>query len=316
MIIFQDDKRYQECRYDLKDQIRKDIQKNSKIIFGQNSVYLDARRKLEPVGSGEISPTGFLFDLSDKHNPELHLVEVGIQRYDFYSHYLPRITKLIVMLRDFETRSKLVNRFLSVLGSSVDLRNRLESYVDNRSIHELIENISERRINILLIIDGQRREVFEMFEAYPDSWGKIIKILILKKFVHEEESIYYLSSEFVDMGGANVRPVEKLDQPEDIHYSKESYSEKDKESAKERESTNAFTRKVSLTKIGGKAEGMAKTLIGWESASPKEGEPYRVRMETGETLRTSPVKLITETDDGLTIMTKNSLYELTRIIHE
>lgn len=310
MIIFQNGKKYKEFKYDLKDQIETDIQKNSKMIFGQNTIYVDTNRELEPVGSGEISPTGFLFDLSEKHNPELHLIEVGISRYDFYSHILPRITNLIIMLTAPETRSKVVDRFFSVLGSSLDLRDKLQSYMDNRSIHELIEDISERKIKILLIIDSQRTEVFEMFEAYPDSWGKIIKILILKKFVHEEESIYYLSSEFNDNDKTNMKPNAKLNQPEDIHHSERSYSAKDKESAKERELTNTFTRKVSLTKIGGKAEGIGETLIGWETAPPKEGEPYRVRLETAETLRTSPVKLITEADDGLTIMTKNSLYEL------
>jgi hypothetical protein len=311
MILFQNGKKYQECKYDLKDQIETDILKNSKTIFGENTIYVYARGKLGPVASDEISPAGFLFELSDKHNPRLHLVEVGISRYDFHSHIFPRITKLIVMLKDVEARSKLVDRFFSLSISSEDLRDKLENYVDDRSIHELIEDISESSINILLIIDGQKKEVFEASVAYPDTWIKMIRVFFLKKFVHEEESIYCLNRGFKNRSQTKVDPIAKLNQREDILHSEEFNSAKNDLFARESELAIPSTRKASLTKISGKTEGFfAVTLTGWEIASPKEHEPYRVRLETGETFRTSPVQLITETDDGVCIVTKNSVYQL------
>jgi hypothetical protein len=70
-----------------------------------------------------------------------------------------------------------------------------------------------------------------------------------------------------------------------------------------------------LTKTGGSGKDLGRALIGWEKAPPKMGECYSISFGKGKGGSTSPVELVTETPNGIIIITKNSMYEI-KILEE
>jgi hypothetical protein len=74
--VFTNNKIYNEFQFDKEADFEKEVVMNSKLFFGTNSIYIDAKRKIEAKNLGNSIPDGFLFDLSDKENPEFYLVEV------------------------------------------------------------------------------------------------------------------------------------------------------------------------------------------------------------------------------------------------
>jgi hypothetical protein len=310
MIVFQNGKRYLEVKYDLRDHLRGDISKNSRSIFGPDTIYLNAKGTLGSWAAGGSSPAGFLFDLSDRDTPQLYLVDVEMSSQDFYSNILPRITRLLISINSDRTRSAIVSKALSILDSSAHLKERFGRLGNNRSVHELLDDIVEGGIRLLLITNGEKREVFEMMEAYPDTWGKTVRMLSLKKYVCGNDCIFSINPGFHEMRPVNVESSSKLDQERHHLPPKESQFPGDQNAERVTTASRTFTRKVSLTKVGGKGSGVGDTLIGWEIAPPKEGERYKISFEKGKVRKTSPVQLITETNGVLCIMTANSLYEV------
>jgi hypothetical protein len=310
MILFQDGKRYLEVKYDLKDQLRADISKNSRSIFGPNTIYLRARGTPCSSAQGGLLPAGLLFDFSDRDAPQLYLVDVEMSSQDFYSNILPRITRLLISINSDLARSAIVGEALSIIDFSAHLKERFERLGNNRSVHELLDDIVEGGIRLLLITNEEKREVSEMMQAYPDTWGKTVQMLSLKKYVCGNDCIFSINPGFHEMRPVNVESSSKLDQ-EGYHLPpKESQFPGDQNAQRGTTAPRTFSRKVSLTKVGGKGSGVGDTLIGWEIAPPKEGERYKIRFEKGKVLKTSPVQLITETNGVLCIMTANSLYEV------
>ena len=66
MILIQDGKRYDELKFPLEADFENEIVTAQKTIFGQDTIYIDAKKKIGTLTLGNTIPDGFLFDLSDK----------------------------------------------------------------------------------------------------------------------------------------------------------------------------------------------------------------------------------------------------------
>jgi len=93
MVLFYNGKRFVEYEFEKEADFEKEISENFKLFFGQDSIFIDAKKKIETKSLGNSIPDGFLFDLSDKDNPEFYLVEVELAKHDFFNHIFPQITK-------------------------------------------------------------------------------------------------------------------------------------------------------------------------------------------------------------------------------
>lgn len=77
-----------------------------------------------------------------------------------------------------------------------------------------------------------------------------------------------------------------------------------------KDTSEAPTRKISMTRIYGLGEGKKEIVIGWEFAPPKKSERYAIYLGRGKIFRTSPVEEITRTEEMVFIKTANSLYQI------
>jgi len=71
-----------------------------------------------------------------------------------------------------------------------------------------------------------------------------------------------------------------------------------------------LTRKVAVTRIYGVGDIANEIVVGWECTPPQKRARYTIHVGRGRIFRTSPVEGITETVDGISIKTVNSLYEI------
>jgi hypothetical protein len=309
MIVFQNGKIYLESKYDHQDEMKEDILYHSKLFFGQNAIFVNATGRLESRESERAMPYGFLFDFSDSNEPKLYLVQVEISSHDFYAEIFPRVTRLFLLLKNGDSLSEISNEVLSLIDSSKNLKGEFDRHSGNSDTDQTVKDLMGNCQNLLLIVDGEKREFCEIVEAYKDTWGKTLRPLILRKFVCGREAMYILDPAFNSAepvcsdSPANLVQRGGTDSPEESHLSARAqtvwYGPANKDT----------TRKVSLSKVGGTSNTLGDTVIGWETAPPRENEPYRIYLGNGKVLRTSPVKLITDTNDLLCIMTVNSLYE-------
>ncbi|HNX82248.1 MAG TPA: hypothetical protein PKL77_08900 [Candidatus Omnitrophota bacterium] len=225
MSIFQNKRKFVECSFSREDELEKTVIDNHKIFFGKNTIYIDAKKKIEAKALGGAIPDGFLFDFSDKDNPEFYIVEMELSSHDFYKHIFPQITKFFSFYKNPKSQDDLIEKIFTVVNSYKDLKKEFKKYLIEKEIYKFIKDVVENSQNILLLLDEDMPELPEIIETYSDTWGKMVKKLILKKFIYNNEVVYFLDPEFENIEYAYLEDSVKREIREESKYSEEYHLE-------------------------------------------------------------------------------------------
>jgi predicted transport protein len=198
----------------------REVVSNSKMFFGANSIYVDAKRKIETKGLGNSIPDGFLFDLSDKDNPEFYIVEVELAKHDFYNHIFPQITKFFGFFKNPRSQADLIEKIFLFINNDNELKKEFKKYLGDKEVYKFLKDTIELSQNILLIIDGEKKELPEIMDTYTDTWGKMLKLILIKKFSYNGENIYSMHPDFENIEFAEIADETTLE-TEDVQYTEE-----------------------------------------------------------------------------------------------
>ncbi|MDA3780926.1 MAG: hypothetical protein PF487_12015, partial [Bacteroidales bacterium] len=105
-VIYQNGIRYYEKQYKLESDFEKLVVDNSKTFFGQDTIFIDSKKKIDNTSFGGVIPDGFLFDFSEKNNPEFYLIEVELSKHSFFNHIFPQITKFFAFFKNSLSQGK------------------------------------------------------------------------------------------------------------------------------------------------------------------------------------------------------------------
>jgi predicted transport protein len=169
---------------------------NCKCLFGQSSILIEAKKKIDNKALGGTIPDAFLFDLKDPDNPEFYLIEVELAKHSFYNHIFPQITKFFAFFKNPESQSELIEKLYTLVSADAELKKEFKSRIGNKEIFKYIKDTIENSQNILLILDNDKKELPEITKTYTDTWGKIVKVTLLKEYTNNGESIISLTPEF------------------------------------------------------------------------------------------------------------------------
>lgn len=198
--IYMDGNRFIETEFITEEELEKIVKKNSKTLFGSKTIYFDLKNKIDSKSLGSSIPDGFLFDFKDKENPEFYLVEVELEKHDFYKHIFPQITKFFAFFKNSTSRNNLIEKLFHFIKSNEQLEQKFKEHLGKKEIYKAIKDIIENSQNILLIIDENKPELQEVFETYTDTWDKMVKVEILKQYTANKKTIFTLDPDFEDIG--------------------------------------------------------------------------------------------------------------------
>ncbi len=224
MNVFSIGKKFSEYIYSSEDEFEQDIVTFHKLFFGKKTIYIDAKKKIKSKSLGGTVPDGFFFDLSDISDPQFYIVEVELAKHSFFSHMFPQITKFFAFYKNYKTQKTLVETIYSIVNTDNNLKKEFKKYIGRQEIFKFLSDIIDNSQNILLIIDGEKNELPEIMETYTDTWGKMVKHLTLKKYVHGTDDVIFTIDpdyEKIDYLEATVDEVEKTD----VKYSEEFHLE-------------------------------------------------------------------------------------------
>jgi len=223
MLVFYKDKQYSDSEFDKESDFEREIVTNSKLFFGRDSILIDAKKKIETKSLGNSIPDGFLFDLSDKDNPEFYLVEVELAKHDFFNHIFPQITKFFGFFKNTTNQANLVEKIFKIITNDQELKKEFKKYLGEREIYKFLKDTIENNPNILLVLDGEKSELPEITETYSDTWGKMVKQMQIKKYTNGGDAIFTMhpdfeSLEYVDVEVETVKDSEKKEYSEEYHF--------------------------------------------------------------------------------------------------
>jgi len=195
MGIFNNKQRIPEIIFDLEKDFEKEIFDNYKLLFGQKTILIEAKKKIKGKELGATIPDGFLFDLSDQTEPKFYLIEVELAKHSFYNHIFPQITKFFAFFKNQEQRHELTTKLYEIINSDRNIKSAFKNLIGNREIFKFVSDVIENNQNILLVIDGEKPEFSEIGEVYTDTWGKMVKCIIMRKYSGGGETIFQLEPE-------------------------------------------------------------------------------------------------------------------------
>lgn len=225
MIIYKNEKKYYEYQYAKEEDFENDVVKNSEIFFGKKTIYIDTKKKIKSKSLGNTIPDGFLLDLSDEENPEFYIVEAELYKHDFYSHIFPQLTKFFAFYKNLESRHELVNKIYTIINEDPELTSKLKKHVKKTELYKYVQDMIENSQNILLIIDEEKKELPEIINTYTDTWGKMVKVQIIKKFTTSEEEVFTMEPEFEAIEFSIEKSVDEVDK-QDLDLSEDYHLEK------------------------------------------------------------------------------------------
>ena len=220
MKLFANSKIYNQFQFEKEAEFEKEVVQNSKLFFGNSSIYIDAKRKIETKNLGNSIPDGFLFDLSDKKYPEFYIVEVELAKHYFYNHIFPQITKFFGFYKNPKSQNDLVEKIFTFINNDNELKKDFKKHIGEREIYKFIKDTIEKSQNILLVIDGEKKELPEIMETYSDTWGKMVKLVLLKKFSNNGDFIFTMHPDFENIDFADIEneiQSETTEYDEDYH---------------------------------------------------------------------------------------------------
>ena len=218
MVLFNENKKYYEFAYPKEEDIEKDVIQNSQLFFGDKSLFIDAKRKIDSKFIGATIPDGFLFDFSEPDNPEFYIVEVELSSHDFFKHIFPQITKFFAFFKNQQSQSELIDKLFSTINSDNILKREFKKNIGEKEIYKSIKDIVENSQNILLVIDDEKDELPEIIDTYTDTWGKMVKLIILKKFYSGKEFLFSLNPDFRDIQFADADSIKRTDIESESNY--------------------------------------------------------------------------------------------------
>lgn len=223
MILFQNNKLFQEYKYSLENELENEVVKHALHLFGEKTLYINAKKKIEGKSLGNTIPDGFLFDFSDVESPAFYLVEVELAKHDFYRHIFPQVTKFISFFKNSKSQSELIEKIHELVTEDSVLNAAFLDLSKNKQPYKTIKDIVEDSQNILIVLDEDKTELKEIMDVYVDTWGKMVKTLIFKKFISNNEVIYSVNPEFSDIDFSaleysNTSPELKESITEEYHF--------------------------------------------------------------------------------------------------
>ena len=204
MVLYYQNKKLSEQQFKSESEFENIIVENSKLFFGNSSIFIDTKKKIDSKFLGGTIPDGFLIDLSDIENPEFYIVEVELASHDFYKHIFPQLTKFFSFFKNPQSISELVEKIFTIINSNSEYKRSLKSLIKSPEIYKYLKDLIENSHNVLLIIDGDKEELPEIMETYTDTWGSMVSLMIVKKFKHKDEIVYSVHPDFNDIQYADA----------------------------------------------------------------------------------------------------------------
>ena len=139
MKLLLDGKEYNEYQYKIEDEFEKDIVKNSKSLFGDNTIYIDVKKRLKAKYNNGSIPDGYLFDYTIPDRPKLYFVENELKNHSVRDHICPQILQFALNYRHnlLELKEILIKN-IQELGYDID---KIAKYANYRNADDMFTSI-------------------------------------------------------------------------------------------------------------------------------------------------------------------------------
>ncbi|PKL47507.1 MAG: hypothetical protein CVV39_05720 [Planctomycetes bacterium HGW-Planctomycetes-1] len=122
-------------------------------------------------------------------------------------------------------RNKLIEKIYSIFRQDDALQRKLKSIIGTREIYRFLKETLENSQNILIIIDGAKREIEDKMKNRVDTWGKWVNIQIINHFKYENQNIIIADPPFQNLEFGDIAVSTDIEKSETSAYTEEFHLE-------------------------------------------------------------------------------------------
>lgn len=164
-------KEYSLYNFDSETEFEQAVIENQKQLFGNDSVYIDIKRKIGRDNHRGI-PDAFLIDFYDIKSPQLYIVENELASHDVYSHISEQIARFGTSA--VTSANQIRNILIKAVEDDDSIKKELENFLPQtifKTTTELMLHLTENEIKIAIVIDETTADLnhaLKIFKNPPD----------------------------------------------------------------------------------------------------------------------------------------------------
>jgi hypothetical protein len=161
------------------------VKKQSKEIFGKDTIYFDVKTTLRTSSGVGSIPDAYVVDFT---RGEWFVVENELSRHPVYHHIIPQLNKFVKGIENATVRNQILDLLYDEINNDTALRSVISRLTANTDIHNSLSKIIVHKSpRIVVIIDEKTEEVEEAFENF-----KTVPIIVeFRTFEQETNSGVY-----------------------------------------------------------------------------------------------------------------------------
>jgi len=176
------------------------VNEHASEIFGENSIYIDRKLKLQSLsGIGSI-PDGYVIILRD--SPNWHIVEVELSSHDLYNHIVPQVGKFINGINNLSTQKTVAEAIYHTIISEELLHMRMDKVVQTGEIYRFVAELISKPPVITIVIERNTPELGDALSALAHPMKNVVELRTFTRegvglavHAHLFEPLYKLTKE-------------------------------------------------------------------------------------------------------------------------
>jgi len=199
-----------EKKFKSKKEFEEIILLNNRVLFSDTTLLIETKVKTGFEFSGTYIPDAILFNFKDTEKPKCYLIEVMLSKQDFYGHLFPRMTGFFKQLSNKDTQTSFIELICKIVNKNYHFKKKLKSFIGEEDVPEFIHRVLTGKPSVLLITDDTIQELPEIMQVYIDTWGKLIKPIVLRKFSINRQTLCIIYPDFADIDKGKDKVKEKV----------------------------------------------------------------------------------------------------------
>jgi len=162
------------------DEFERVVKEHTQDIFGEQSIYLDRRRKLKSLSGVGSIPDGYVIVFGD--SPHWHIVEVELSSHPLHDHIVSQVGRFISGISNPNIQRGIVNAIDEEISRDGFLKLRLRKAIEPTEIYRFLVDLISKPPVLTIIIEKDTEELREALNTlrYPQ-----IKVVEFQTFVRE-----------------------------------------------------------------------------------------------------------------------------------
>jgi len=179
-LLFIDGVKYESYTPKDETELENMVKEHQKEIFGEDSVYLDLRRKITSKSGIASIPDGYVIKLSKPY--EWLIVEVELSTHSVYDHIVTQLSKFINGIKNYSNQREIIEAIDKKIKEDVILRATVQSKIGDEEIYHFVSKLVSSVPRIVVVIDKVDNAITEACRVLNQD----IKVIEFQTYARED----------------------------------------------------------------------------------------------------------------------------------